>query len=765
MSKGKGQGEGNILTFLRVRPSKKPSGYFVGDDLDVNTLVFNKPTHLKSDIINNSKARHEFHFNGILSMDAGQEDVFKLVGAAAVQNALDGFNSTIFAYGQTGSGKTFTITGGSERYVDRGIIPRSISMIFNEFRGKSDIQLKAYVSYLELYNETGYDLLDPSHETKTLEEMPKVTMLEDEHGNFHFKNLSLHAASSEEEALELLFAGDTNRAIAETPMNMASSRSHCIFTISLEVHQLGADIVRRSKLNLVDLAGSERVAKTNSSGSVLTEAMYINSSLFYLEMVIKALHEKATKGRNHIPYRNSMMTSVLRDSLGGNCKTIMVATINPEAGQTEESLSTCRFAQRVSLIKNKATINENLDPDAVIRRLKSEILMLREEVSFMKGEAGDGDVLTPQAQDDLKRKCSEYCDDPDPLSVLNIGSMSLTRIKDAFAIFKNLVLGARGAGGTSSASAATAGDPDMLRQVEDLRSCLLQRDTEIAILVNMVKKGKNSAPSGANVSEAGPAEFYGNDEYSESGSQPQSQPVSGGNSRARQGDAGGAKEDMPARSVKATAKAQSVLKEDRENRIVKRHLFNVPPPDDRRMFDDMSACFEYFRDRSELRFAIEENKQILKEKMTQAQVLGEKANQSRNTINYLKNSIEAIRRERALQGIARSDEESGRDENDQEQHGQESPEEQAHRRAIEQEKTVYRDSFEKIRVLKPEIEYLRKMLEKGRASMQNQFDSWYNQLQARGGSVAVAAPTFSAPPKEAFGDDRTAEDDRAMVSD
>lgn len=104
--------------------------------------------------------------------------------------------------------------------MDRGIIPRAISMIFNEFRGKSDTQLKAYVSYLELYNETGYDLLDPSHETKALEDMPKVTLLEDEHGNFHFKNLSLHCANSEEEALELLFAGDTNRAIAETPMNM-----------------------------------------------------------------------------------------------------------------------------------------------------------------------------------------------------------------------------------------------------------------------------------------------------------------------------------------------------------------------------------------------------------------------------------------------------------------------------------------------------------------------------------------------------------------
>lgn len=401
-SKEQKQAEANIQTFLRIRPSKKPSGYFGIDEMDQTSLKFMLPENLKLDYVNNSKVRHGFHFNDIIGMQATQEEVFKRVGAAAVQNAIDGFNSTIFAYGQTGSGKTFTLTGGPERYADRGIIPRSISMLFNEVRNRTDVQFKLYISYLELYNEQGYDLLDPSHETKALEDLPKVSMLEDEHGNFHLKNLSMHVANTEEEALELLFMGDTNRAIAETPMNMASSRSHCIFSLSIEVRVVGSDVIRRSKLHLVDLAGSERVGKTNSSGSVLTEAKYINSSLFFLEMVIVALYEKATKGRTHVPYRNSMMTSVLRDSLGGNCKTIMIATINPEASHTEESLSTCRFAQRVSLIKNKATVNEDLDPSLVIRRLKSEILQLREEIAFLKGEAGEGDALTPQDIDDLQ---------------------------------------------------------------------------------------------------------------------------------------------------------------------------------------------------------------------------------------------------------------------------------------------------------------------------------------------------------------------------
>jgi kinesin family protein 6/9 len=190
MSKGS---DSTILTYLRIRPSKKPSGYFSAAEDDVTdgstSIGFTLPDHFKSDYVNNSQLKHAFHFNGVLDMQASQEEVFERVGAAAVQNALDGFNSTIFAYGQTGSGKTFTLTGGPEKYTDRGLIPRSISLLFNSIRRKPDVQLKAYISYLEIYQGDGYDLLDPSHETKAIEDLPKVRMLEDDHGNFHMKNL------------------------------------------------------------------------------------------------------------------------------------------------------------------------------------------------------------------------------------------------------------------------------------------------------------------------------------------------------------------------------------------------------------------------------------------------------------------------------------------------------------------------------------------------------------------------------------------------
>lgn len=756
MSK-KAQAEANIQTFLRIRPSKVPSGYFTEEG---GSLKFNLPDKFDtSGYVNNSKTKHAYHFNDTIGMKATQEEVFKKVGSPAVQNALDGFNSTIFAYGQTGSGKTFTLTGGAERYVDRGIIPRSISMIYNEFRSRSDVSYKAYISYLEIYNEQGYDLLDPSHETKALEDLPKVNMLEDEHGNFHLKNLSMHAADTEEDALNLLFMGDTNRAIAETPMNMASSRSHCIFTVAVEARVVGSDVVRRSKLHLVDLAGSERVAKTNSSGSVLNEAKYINTSLFYLEMVIVALYEKATKGRNHVPYRNSTMTSVLRDSLGGNCKTVMIATINPEQQHTGESLSTCKFAQRVSLIKNRAMINEEADPNVVIRRLKNEMMTLREEISYLKNEAGEGDALTPVELDELKTSIREYLQDMDPESILNIGTMTLTKLRHTFSFFKQFVKesssgnhkGPYGGSGGGEDSLHSEGEEELIKQVDDLKSCLLQRDNEIAILVNMVKKGKTaedvsaSRNGGSRIKIRGINADNNNSSLDSARSSMDSAPMN--YIRSSQEEIMGKSRDsnranasvesanvsgltsMETSSVysstnrieKSNASTSNSMnykdlqqRKDKEreankqNLILQRHLFGVPPPTDRSVFDDAAKSFDWFSERCSLRAAAEENREILREKINEAKSVGERANASRNTITYLKNSIESIRREKALQRVDNSGLQDSKE-------AEETEQESTHRRAIEQEKAIYKQSFERLRILKPEIEHIRKV---GRYSLQ-----------------------------------------------
>ena len=240
-----------IQVYLRIRPSSSSLKYYERDDIDSNILSFNLPKESDTDIINNSKSRFSFQFNGILDEKANQRDVFRAVGIPAIKNVLAGYNSTIFAYGQTGSGKTFTITGGSERYDDRGITPRVISQLFKTISKSSNgMEYSCFASYLEIYNQSGYDLL-MEHDA-SFEEVPKVTMLEDEYGRHHFKNLSMHLVKSEEEALNLLFLGDTNRAIAATEMNQNSTRSHCIFTLILEGRKAGADTVTRSKLNIVE---------------------------------------------------------------------------------------------------------------------------------------------------------------------------------------------------------------------------------------------------------------------------------------------------------------------------------------------------------------------------------------------------------------------------------------------------------------------------------------------------------------------------------
>ncbi len=348
MPKGSGGGGGgtaHIDVYARVRPSKKPSRHLEIDYAE-HAIAMKLERKREEAVVNNQRENYSFAFSRVLDMSTTQDTVFETVARPVVDSVLDGYNGTIFAYGQTGSGKTFTITGGAERYVDRGIIPRALSYIFGrlaEQRSEYTYERRhailsaaaqfgairrcvpcphhryeVRISYLEIYLEAGYDLLDPSHETKGLEDLPKVTMQEDEDGRTHLRNLSAQVARSEEEALNLLFMGDTNRVISETPMNEASSRSHCIFTIGIDARRAGSDVVRRSKLHLVDLAGSERAKKTGIEGTVFKEARYINLSLHYLEQVIIALQEK----QKYVPYRNSMMTSVLRDSLGGNCKTV-----------------------------------------------------------------------------------------------------------------------------------------------------------------------------------------------------------------------------------------------------------------------------------------------------------------------------------------------------------------------------------------------------------------------------------------------------------
>ncbi|KAF3844869.1 hypothetical protein F7725_008032, partial [Dissostichus mawsoni] len=311
-----------------------------------------------------------FTYDHVADMEISQESVFSSVAKNIVESCVNGYNGTIFAYGQTGSGKTFTMLGPSEldNFTDelRGVIPRCFEYLFfliNREVERSG-QSKSFLckcSFIEIYNEQIYDLLDTASASLFLRENIK-------------KGLFVEGAVEK----FVLSTGWRNRRVASTSMNRESSRSHAVFTMMLESKESINDVVniRMSQLNLVDLAGSERQKDTNTEGSRLKEASSINRSLMCLGQVIMALVDVSNGKNRHICYRESKLTFLLRDSLGGNAKTYIIANVHPGSKCFGETLSTLQFAQRAKLIKNKAVINE--DTQGNVRQLQAEVKKLKE---------------------------------------------------------------------------------------------------------------------------------------------------------------------------------------------------------------------------------------------------------------------------------------------------------------------------------------------------------------------------------------------------
>ncbi|CAD8161778.1 unnamed protein product [Paramecium octaurelia] len=389
--------------YLRLKPSNNQSQNSMQYQLYHNKrLQVLLPRNVKLGMINNSRDNLEFNFTHVFDQKSSQDQVFSKVTIPVINSFLDGYNATIFAYGQTGSGKTYTMSG-AETWQLRGVIPRALSYIFDEIDKRTKFQYKIYISFMEIYNENAYDLLEKRHLEIPLEQWNKIALFEDDQNNIHLKNLSIHQCNNEQEGIDLLMMGNFIRQVSSTPMNQSSSRSHCIFTATLEGCDTTTDTYFVSKLHLVDLAGSERISKSQVEGNLLNEAKYINLSLTYLEQVIIALNERM-KGANrqHIPYRNSLMTTLLKDSLGGNCKTVMIATISSENDNLEESLSTLRFSQRVGQLENEIRRNEKVDLEAVVKRLEQEkLVLIRELEQYQRGGTGNSNNKKQQFQQQI----------------------------------------------------------------------------------------------------------------------------------------------------------------------------------------------------------------------------------------------------------------------------------------------------------------------------------------------------------------------------
>ncbi|VDK77376.1 unnamed protein product [Dibothriocephalus latus] len=328
-----------------------------------------------------------FFFDGAYGQTSTTEHIYADIVYPLVEGVTEGYNGTIFAYGQTGCGKSFTMQGVPEPSANKGIIPRSFEHIFETTAVSSDVKFLIHASYLEIYNEEIRDLLGVGGKTKCeIKEHP-------ERGVF-VSGLSMHKVKNVNDCRAIMDQGWRNRATGATLMNADSSRSHSIFSIYLEMicndAETGREMLRAGKLNLVDLAGSERQSKTGAVGDRLKEATKINLSLSALGNVISALVDANTK---HVPYRDSKLTRLLQDSLGGNTKTLMIACLSPADNNYEESLSTLRYANRAKNIKNKPVINE--DPkDALLRQYREEIARLK---SMLEGKA----VMTPPTGPEL----------------------------------------------------------------------------------------------------------------------------------------------------------------------------------------------------------------------------------------------------------------------------------------------------------------------------------------------------------------------------
>ena len=362
---------------VRIRP-------FIAREVAVSCLEPTGPTSLRMLPQRGVDEPLTFSFDSVLGVGATQEEVYRATAGGVLAKALQGFNGCVFAYGQTGAGKTYAMEGAAATAVDAacggarggggGIIPQLASALFRPPADSGLLSLEVSCEYLEIYMERLADLLvddGGGEEGLSLRQKPS--------GEIFVENAANRRVRSLEDLQRLLADGASKRTRAETSMNALSSRSHAVLTLHLAM-VLPDGVPRTSKLHLIDLAGSERADATGATGARLKEGAQINKSLSALGGVISAL---TTPGRPHIPYRDSKLTRLLQDSLGGNAVTAMLCCVSPAAASCDETLSSLRFAERAKRVRNVATVN--MDPAAAkLAALERQLLLATERGALLE---------------------------------------------------------------------------------------------------------------------------------------------------------------------------------------------------------------------------------------------------------------------------------------------------------------------------------------------------------------------------------------------
>jgi kinesin family protein 5 len=379
----------NVKVLCRFRPMNRRER-----ELGCEEIIDLSPDGLSVTI----GGKQPFNFDRVFGQNTPQAAVYDLGARPIVEDVLKGFNGTIFAYGQTGSGKTHTMQGPDIHDVElRGIIPRINAAVFAAIlAADANTEFLVKVSYFEIYMEKIRDLLDPGKVDLQIRQHPTK--------GIYVEGITEVYVGGEDEVMAVMDEGARNRKVAETKMNMESSRSHSVFMMTVVQKDLSTGASQRGTLYLVDLAGSEKVAKTGASGQTLDEAKGINKSLSALGNVINALTDGKSK---HIPYRDSKLTRILQDSLGGNSRTALIINCSPASDNEAETVSTLRFGIRAKSIKNSPTQNKERSvaeltallnkANEEITRLKQYLAVMEAELRVLRGDAPPGVALAAAA--------------------------------------------------------------------------------------------------------------------------------------------------------------------------------------------------------------------------------------------------------------------------------------------------------------------------------------------------------------------------------